>query len=172
MLRIRQERQVVNSEPYEKEKDKKTRTRKLPHLKILNCILFIQLSKQKQSHILKPSILVLKHSMNYEKKKLPFAFWDDLSSFCSGACCSRNCWIVLQYWSPPASQVSICMPVGKSTKRHWLFRAAALAYSICICDGGTISSCNPERKRIGCLICNEMFIKGDAQTHESSQTHT
>lgn len=46
------------------------------------------------------------------------------------------------------------MPVGNSTNKHRLLRAAAFAYSICMCTGGTISSCNPDRKRIGCLICN------------------
>jgi hypothetical protein len=32
-----------------------------------------------------------------------------------------------------------------------------------MCTGGTISSCNPERKRIGCLICSRVQKRVEEQ---------
>lgn len=84
--------------------------------------------------------------------------WDDsLSSLSPGTRCSRKSFTVLQYRSPPESQVFICIPLGKSTKRHCLLWAAAFAYSNCMWNAGTISSCKPDRKRIGCLIWKQKW---------------
>nr|GMC96162.1 hypothetical protein Iba_chr05cCG15440 [Ipomoea batatas] len=57
----------------------------------------------------------------------------------------------------------MCIPVGNFTNKHCLLHAAALAYSISMWDGGTNSSCKPERKRIGCLIwpTTSMVFHGD-----------
>ena len=68
-----------------------------------------------------------------------------------GSSLTRKRCIVCQYRSPPTNEVSICIPVGNSTNKHFGL-CLTLSYSLCMCDGGTISSLEPDRNKIGCSI--------------------